>query len=961
MGSRLSPLCGCFYVTDTYSNGMPRPSGKRYLPLVKSEVHGSIYATSSRSTLKQTFVNPSDVNIEKCTYLFPLYDGVSVVNFTCRIGSRVLRGVVNEKTKAKAIFDQAVSKGETAGLLEQSEQASDTFSTSLGNLPPQEKVHVEITFIGELKNDVDVDGIRYTIPTVIAPRYGVGPGGSASVGSVPSEDAGGISISINVQMPQSSPIQSIQSPSHPIAVSMGVLSSDLEAEPSLNKASTNLALGEAALEKDFVLMIKAKDTGSPKALLEAHPTIPGHRALMTTLVPKFSLPQIKPEIVFVADRSGSMQPNIPLLISAMRVFLKSLPVGVKFNVCSFGSAHSYLWPQSRAYTKETLAQATSHVNTFAADLGGTETLPAIQGTIGRRYGDIPLEIILLTDGDIWRQEDAFEYLNEASNKGDVRLFPLGIGNGVSHALVEGLARAGNGFAQAVQDGERIEGRVIRMLKGALSAHVQDYTLEVKYDADDDDFELIDSVAEDLKVLLSEGKADVTSEKDKEKSVVTESNEPAQIISLFDPQYKEDEMIGLEGPGAPQPPPLPEVPHPKLLQAPLKIPALFSFTRTTVYLLMSPKTIERNPTSVILRATSAHGPLCLEIPVEKLPHPSETIHQLAARKATLDLEEGRGWIHEAEDACGRLLIKERFASRFDELVEREAVRLGTQFQVANRWCSFVAVEANTKSEAEQKRNETQDYIGGHNVKTHSHACLPATFAHYDVSTGRPQMMLSAVPYGSAANLLGQQSSSQAPNTKQFAKEGLFGGSSMQSFSWDARQSNSFGSTAVPASLVQQCQVRFNGSPPLPPNPSFSSSGQRSRSSATAASPTPSSFGSPATLPFGSSLFGASAVPASASSIVPPGGLFNSSFDDSATHHFTSFAFTAPPGEGHTLATSKDTPAELWKFRRMTDAEKVLELISLQDFEGAGKPRMRFGLSLGWRRKRRSKRVETATFG
>ena len=39
------------------------------------------------------------------------------------------------------------------------------------------------------------------------------------------------------------------------------------------------------------------------------------------------------------------------------------------------------------------------------------------------------------------------------------------------------------------------------------------------------------------------------------------------------------------------------------------------------------------------------------------------------------------------------MKERFSSRLESLVENEAVRLGETFQVANRWCSLLAVAAN----------------------------------------------------------------------------------------------------------------------------------------------------------------------------------------------------------------------------------------------------------------------------
>lgn len=108
--------------------------------------------------------------------------------------------------------------------------------------------------------------------------------------------------------------------------------------------------------------------------------------------------------------------------------------------------------------------------------------------------------------------------------------------------------------------------------------------------------------------------------------------------------------------------------------------------------MSPETIQRNPTSVVLKATSAHGPLALEIPVEIMTASSETIHQLAVKKAVQDLEEGRGWIYDAKDQRG-MLVKDRYPSCFDELVEKEAVRLGEKFQIAGKWTSFVAVNAN----------------------------------------------------------------------------------------------------------------------------------------------------------------------------------------------------------------------------------------------------------------------------
>jgi hypothetical protein len=310
--------CGCYYTGDSRGK-RPHPSGPPLdnLPLQDSEAHSVILSTASRTVLKQTFRNPSSEEaIKECIYTFPLYDGVSVVSFKCTIGDRVLTGLVKEKAKAKAIYDRAVARGEIAGVLEQALQASDVFSTKLGNIPPNECVIVQITYVGELKHH-ETDGIRFTIPTSIAPRYGSGPNMSLPYGNLPAQDNGSIKITVDVHMPDGSFIKAVQSPSHPIAVSLGTLSTAPAADALMSKASATLSLGSAVLEKDFVLIVQLKDIGTPRALLETHPTIPNHRALMASLVPKFSLPKLWTEIVLVADRSGSVSINIPMLISAL--------------------------------------------------------------------------------------------------------------------------------------------------------------------------------------------------------------------------------------------------------------------------------------------------------------------------------------------------------------------------------------------------------------------------------------------------------------------------------------------------------------------------------------------------------------------------------------------------------------------------------------------------------------------
>ncbi|KAL2024242.1 hypothetical protein VTK56DRAFT_9398 [Thermocarpiscus australiensis] len=718
--TRHNHICGLYYVVPKPPMGPTRPEpARQYLPQLSLSARTKIVSSTSRTTLTQTFVNPKSEAIPELRYTFPLYEGVSVVGFVCTINDdRVIRGVVKERAEARTTYKEAIDRGETAGLLEQLPDASDVFTTTIGNVPAGATLKVDITYLGELKHDAEVDGMRFTIPTHIAPRYGSYPGQLLSSSSVNSK--GGINVVVDVEMPDGSSINKVQSPSHPISVTIGNTSTGSAngAEMSLQKASATLALETAELGDDFVLQVVAGNTGNPVAVLETHPTIPNHRALMATLVPKFSLPSSRPEIVFLCDRSGSMGGGnkIPNLKAALHVFLKSLPLGIKFNICSFGSRHEFLFPGgSRTYEAAALEEAARYVDQFAPNFGGTEIYYAMEEAIKRRYADMDLEVFLLTDGEIWNQGALFDMLNRriAESNGAIRVFTFGIGRDVSHALIEGVARAGNGFSQTVGDNENMNSKAVRMLKAALTPHVKDYTLEVAYRKDgeaasDDGFEIVEKVMDALTIDMR------GAEEEKDKPT---GKKP---FSLFDESANPDADMtdsSLDTSAGGKYSHVPPVSPPKLLQAPFIIPPLFPFSRTSVYLLLGPDTVQKQPKSITLRGTSPYGPLELEIPVTVLSERGETIHQLAARKAVQELEEGRGWIYHAKDAKDGALLKDKHPGRFPDMVEREAVRLGVTYQVGGKWCSFVAIDENKASGVvEERANPASESSAGEGLRS-----------------------------------------------------------------------------------------------------------------------------------------------------------------------------------------------------------------------------------------------------
>ncbi|KAG9658613.1 hypothetical protein KCU98_g5880, partial [Aureobasidium melanogenum] len=729
-------ICGCYYTTSYYN--------RTYLPQVHLDSHTTITPLYFTTKLSQTFHNPSGVQLPETRYTFPLYDGVAVSSFTCTIGEKVIKGHVEQKEQARKTFDAAVSRGETAGLLES--LPTGVFGVTLGNVPVDATIQVDITYGGELKHDAQIDGLRYNLPTSIAPRYGKYPGELLKLDSAIIK---GMKITVDIDM-QGSTVRKVQCPSdHSIALDIGTLSTTSEPTSDMSKASVSLAHNTTELGSDFVLQILIDDIGSPKAILEKH-SIPGREALMATFVPRFNLKPIRPEIIFIADQSGSMQGSKnTALVAALKTFLKSLPTGVRFNICAFGSRHTFLWEKSVPYNQENYSHALHFVQGFSASYGGTELLRPIQAAFESHLSDIPLELFVLTDGEIYAESQLFDHVNSQihDKKVDARCFVLGVGRDVSHTLVEGLARAGNGISQFITDDEVMDFKVVRMLKAALYPHVKDYRLEIKYE-ETEDFEMVESPAS-------------------KQAVVVPPSQPKMSISLFDQSV---DLSDTPDENTDRYAHLPNIAVPESIQAPHVIPPLLPFSRTTVYLLL--QDIKQTPKSVILHGTCSDGPLMLEIPVKRMDNPDYTINVLSAKKAIQELEEGRGWLIAAKE--GTELVKDKHSSRFDELVEREAVRLGIDYQVANKWCSFVAIEANKNGErvSEDKVQMDTDLQVGHGypegiVKKRCRRALPSpVFLQPDSSSRhRKSFVGRGGGRGGAMLALAQMSPSAIPAQRQ----------------------------------------------------------------------------------------------------------------------------------------------------------------------------------------------------
>jgi hypothetical protein len=483
-------------VRDGVEDFVTRELDRNILPPLSSSLRARIIQDTAKVTVTQLFWNNTNTIIPKGSYTFPLPAGCTVTDFSCRVGTnRIVRAKVKPKQEARDTFDRAVRNNQTAGLLEQA--TPEIFTTTLGNIPANAKLRAAISFITLLKYGFADrrSTTTLTIPTYIAARYGNPP--PELQNAIPA----GISqkLGIEVEVLTAERVQDISSSTHTIAVERRVGRNEFEnwqdftaaeGETHVQTALVKLRDGLTSLTRDFVLDITTEPpdgSEAPHAWLEVHPSFANHKAVMLTIPPSFMLRNESAgdaaEIIFVADRSGSMIDKMESLKSAMDIFLRSIPPGRRFNIWCFGDRYNFLWPNSQDYQQQTLDSALGFVKReFRANMGGTKLLPALKGMVDARDRSRMTDIVVLTDGEVWRLDETIEFVQQTrrDSEGRVRVFALGVGNAVSHELIEELAKAGGGYAEVIPAASQggWEDRLVSMLRATLSSHVGPLQIEL---------------------------------------------------------------------------------------------------------------------------------------------------------------------------------------------------------------------------------------------------------------------------------------------------------------------------------------------------------------------------------------------------------------------------------------------------------------------------------------------------
>ncbi len=412
-------------------------------PLKHTDVSADISGYVGRIHVRQTFHNPSATKIE-AVYVFPLPNDSAVDDMTMTVGARTIVGVVKPKEEARAAYEQAKQQGHVASLLDQ--QRPNIFTQNVANIEPGAEITVDISYVETLKYQ---DGtFEWVFPMVVGPRYNGGsPLGSGSVPDAdkisppitPQGTRAGHDISLRVHIDAGMPLYNVTSVLHAIDV-----------QPD-GPTGADIALRNQAEipNRDFILRYRTA-TGQVNEAFLTHTDPRGTFFTLVLQPPRRVAPAqaVPKEMVFVIDQTGS-QEGWPLQKAkeTMRHCIQNLNPGDTFQLLGFNTDVYPCFKQPVPATNATVSKALTYLNGIQAD-GGTDILKAAAYALNMPTDPNRLRIVCyMTDGYVGNDFEILDYIQK--HRGQARMFPFGIGNGVNRFLIDNMAREGGGEPEYV--------------------------------------------------------------------------------------------------------------------------------------------------------------------------------------------------------------------------------------------------------------------------------------------------------------------------------------------------------------------------------------------------------------------------------------------------------------------------------------------------------------------------------
>ena len=407
--------------TGLFTAGQP-------VPVVSSSITVDVHLGIARGTVTQRFHNDRAAAIE-AVYVFPLPPGATIESMEATVGGTRIRGTIARRAEAAAAYQDAVTAGRAAALVEI--ERPGVFTQSLSPVPPGGDV--EVTLRWQVVLDRRDGAWELVHPLVVGPRYVPGAAtGRPTQGGGTSTDTDRAPDASRVTPPSSAgavtpflvaltldDATDVTSPSHPLTV----------AAVGKGPAAT-VAVDDRQGDRELVVRWRSRAREQVRAFVEPA----GGGAYVAVLVEPAvtAAPAVRAarRWVLAIDRSPSLRGAGAAASRALgHALLDGLPAGDTVAVIGLGQ------PATPARDRAAAGAVLDALPEGSADL-----TRALASTLAALPRDPRPEVVLITDGLVADDAAAIE----RAAAGGVVVHTVGIGAAPNRWLLGAIARRTGG-------------------------------------------------------------------------------------------------------------------------------------------------------------------------------------------------------------------------------------------------------------------------------------------------------------------------------------------------------------------------------------------------------------------------------------------------------------------------------------------------------------------------------------
>ena len=486
---------------------------KGCLPLMALDLDVQIDGLTAHGTVSQCFKNVFAGPLE-ATYIFPLPPRAAVIGFRMIINGAVIEGRIDERAQARADYDAAIARGQSAAIAE--EERADVFTVRVGNIPAGALARVEFTLVEPLA--IDSLEATYRFPLVVSKRYCPGA-------AIDGDSTGAGILSDTDLVPDASRISPpVLLPGFPNPVRLGIRARIGGPAPLLEDLATSIPLklvqgGDVLqvvvepgnrLDRDFVLRWPLGLGAIPEASFaiesdalrpigmgrkEGSTEAPGDGTFSLVVFPPKLDKEARPprDVVFLLDRSGSM--GSWLIGAARRAIarsLDSLSSDDRVAVIAFDNVLDQMhdsptlipatdrnrWSILQWLGKIEARGGTEMELALKAGLNLLKPLQKKKGDPKPTASDAPARdpiLVLVTDGQIGDEDRVLAQLQKSL--GATTLHVIGIDIAANAGLLTRLADSSGGTHDIVESEDRLDEVMDRIQERLVAPIVTDVRLE----------------------------------------------------------------------------------------------------------------------------------------------------------------------------------------------------------------------------------------------------------------------------------------------------------------------------------------------------------------------------------------------------------------------------------------------------------------------------------------------------